>query len=286
MPRIIGACRALSREMKKSNTSVYAAQASFFVLTSAVPFISIILSVIGLFLPEYSRDPHAAETLGIPVTSSFYNILEYLTAELSGRADISLLSISAIAALWSSSKGISAIRVGIESVYNSESDEGFIAHRLRSVFMTLVFIALIIATAALLLFGNLIIGMLGETTAKIVTPLRVPTLVLILSAVFTALFASIAKRSKTVPQKVLCHVTGAVFSSVGWIVFSVGYSLYIEYFSEAFSIYGGLAAIAFIMLWVYFCMKILLVGAVINKLISQRTVRRAKNSKAIMQKHL
>ena len=43
-------------------------------------------------------------------------------------------------------------------------------------------------------------------------------------------------------------------------------SLYITYFSGASLIYGGLTALCLIMLWLYFCMIILLSGAEINKL--------------------
>ena len=44
------------------------------------------------------------------------------------------------------------------------------------------------------------------------------------------------------------------------------YSLYIKYSPNASYIYGGLAAICLIMLWLYFCMIIFLCGAEVNKL--------------------
>ena len=166
--------------MKESNTSVYAAQASFFVITSAVPFISIILSVIGLFLPEASMDQGTHTMLALPPSSQFRSVFEYFATELSGSADISLLSIAAVAALWSSSKGISAVRMGIESVYRSSAHGGIIAHRLRSVLMTIIFIALIISALALLLFGGFILGMMGGELAKALNLARIPLLVLLL----------------------------------------------------------------------------------------------------------
>ena len=57
---------------------------------------------------------------------------------------------------------------------------------------------------------------------------------------------------------------GAIFATFGWSLFSFVYSIYISYFSNFSSTYGSLAAIVLIMLWLYICMNITLLGAEIN----------------------
>ena len=68
------------------------------------------------------------------------------------------------------------------------------------------------------------------------------------------------------PPHLRCHLPGAVFSAVGWVLFSFFYSLYVTDFPNAASLYGSLAAVCLLMLWVYFCLLILLLGAELNKL--------------------
>ena len=51
------------------------------------------------------------------------------------------------------------------------------------------------------------------------------------------------------------------------MLFSYFFSLYIEYFPTASYIYGSLATVVLFMLWLYFCMIILLIGAEANKLL-------------------
>ncbi|MEG0019288.1 MAG: YhjD/YihY/BrkB family envelope integrity protein, partial [Oscillospiraceae bacterium] len=63
---------------------------------------------------------------------------------------------------------------------------------------------------------------------------------------------------------------GAAIASGGWLIFSFGYSIYINYFSSYASLYGSLGALMLFMLWLYMCMNILLVGALINKLRDMR----------------
>ncbi|MBS5724524.1 MAG: YihY/virulence factor BrkB family protein, partial [Clostridiales bacterium] len=86
---------------------------------------------------------------------------------------------------------------------------------------------------------------------------------------------------------------GAIFAALGWVLFSYFYSLYIQYFPSASYLYGSLAAIVFLMLWLYICMMILIYGAEINKYIfrkwsarKQRAVPAVSAEKTVSQKRI
>lgn len=55
-----------------------------------------------------------------------------------------------------------------------------------------------------------------------------------------------------------------LFATIGWVLFSVIYAYYIANFSNYTVIYGALGAFTLFMLWIYFCILILLIGAEIN----------------------
>lgn len=74
--------------------------------------------------------------------------------------------------------------------------------------------------------------------------------------IFRALPNRKTKLSKELP--------GAVIAAFGWIGFSIIYSYYIDHFSSFPVIYGSIAAVVFMMLWLYFCMYITLLAAEIN----------------------
>jgi membrane protein len=95
-------------------------------------------------------------------------------------------------------------------------------------------------------------------------------LILFFDVIFTAL-----------PNKKLAfksQLPGAVICGVAWYIFSFGLSVYVDYFN-GFSMYGSLTTIALIMLWLYFCMYIMMMSAEVNvvfndyfqKLLSKRT---------------
>lgn len=253
LSRFVLFCRTAAKIIREDKISVYAAQASFFVITSAVPFLSLLFALAGIFLPESA------------VLEQLSDVLPSVIEELQNAPNVSLLSISAVTTLWTASRGIAAIRAGIESVYRASHLEGFFKRRFRSILSTLMFIVMIVAVVALLLFGDFVsrhIGWFGNAFFDLRTPLFVTAM----TVIFTAVYHSVAKRSTYVRHSVPAHVPGALFSSAGWILFSFFYSYYIDHFPRASTIYGSLAAICLIMLWLYFCMTILMLGAVVNKL--------------------
>ncbi len=238
---------------------LYAAQASFFVITSAVPFSSLLITIASIFLPD-----------AVFTATDFYlsdgldGILGMILAEIEEIPDFPLISISTATALWTASKGIGAIRGGIETVYSAQKSKGFFLKCAKNALTTLTFIVFLTSAAVLLLFGDNILALL-EIKPNIYSKLKLPVISAALALSFTYIYRNVAKRSKITAQSFKSHLPGGIFSSLGWIVFSYFYSIYIEYFPSPGKVYGSLAALCLVMLWVYFCMMILLLGAEINK---------------------
>lgn len=79
---------------------------------------------------------------------------------------------------------------------------------------------------------------------------------------------------KALPDKKLSfrrQIPGAIFATAGWLIFSYLFNIYINNFSNYSYIYGSLTAIILFMLWMYFCMIILLAGAELNIIIDEDT---------------
>ena len=63
------------------------------------------------------------------------------------------------------------------------------------------------------------------------------------------------------------QLPGAIFTAFGWILASFIFSIYIDVFKGFSNMYGSLTTIVIIMLWLYFCMYILLLGGELNVLL-------------------
>ena len=244
--------------------NVYAAQSSFFIIISAIPLIMLLVTQVQFISPLSQSDLMNA-ILGI-VPNSLNSYVVALVDELYNNASTAIISISALAILWSASKGTYALELGINKIYRSPSKRRFIIRRLWAVIYTAVFIVIVITTLLLLVFGNRIqlllenmFPILSKITALIIN-LRSLFSVIFLSLFFALMYKALSHQKLKYSQQ----FPGAVFAALGWILFSFFYSIYIDNFSNYSYIYGSLTAVILLCLWLYVCMNILLIGAEIN----------------------
>ena len=57
---------------------------------------------------------------------------------------------------------------------------------------------------------------------------------------------------------------GAVVASIGWLAVSAGCSFYMDNFTNFSLVYGSMAGIMILLLWLYFCMSMIFYGAEVN----------------------
>lgn len=57
------------------------------------------------------------------------------------------------------------------------------------------------------------------------------------------------------------QLPGAVLCAVCWSAFSFGFSLYVDSYSGFSNMYGSMTTIVLILLWLYFCMMFVMIGA-------------------------
>ena len=132
------------------------------------------------------------------------------------------------------------------------------------------FLVAFVFVLSVLVFGNtlhnLAVGYIPviKDFAEVLAHFRGLVLLGILFVFFVVIFT-------TLPNKKLQfrrQVPGAAICAIAWYVFSFALSIYVDYFN-GFSMYGSLTTIALIMLWLYFCVYILLICAEINVMIEK-----------------
>lgn len=255
--------RAFLIKMKEDYISAFSAQSTLFIIISAFPLIIMILNLIQ-FLPITESDlsnlmiklmPDALEPFIITIMDELYN-----------KSSGTLISLTALTTLWSASKGTLSVVRGLNSIYQIDETRNFITLRFISIFYTIILIITLIFTLTILVFGNTLYTFVAtkipvlETLANILIVLRPLLALSLLTLFFSLLYKIIPNRS----SPLILQAPGALFASSGWMLFSFFFSIYIDNFSNFSYMYGSLTAIVLIMLWLYFCMYILFLGAEIN----------------------
>ena len=266
--------------INSDNIFIYSAQASFFIIIAAIPFIMLLLSLAQYILPVSENDILNMTKPLMPdiIRPAFEAIIHELFYKVSG----SVISITAISSLWTASRGIAAIERGTRNVYHTPSRTVFILDIAASIFYTLAFMVIMIVFLALFVFGTSIINFLEVKSGFVCWIFdKTSWIKWLFSFVFMTLFFALIYMAFSGRKiKLKRHIPGAVFTTIVWSVFSLLYSFYIENFANYSYVYGSLAAIVLIMLWVYFCMIIFLIGGEINMTVIVYKLRERNNTKS------
>ena len=253
----------------RDNVSAYSAQSAFFVTISFIPFFMLLISLIK-FLP-FTRQELIGQAIEI-FPNAAKNFITSFLSEAYQKSDAALISITAVSTLWASSIGVFTVARGLNRVFCTDETRNYFAIRFASLFYTLVLMALIILSLGILVFGNTITETLANSLPKafgvaiIIMSLRKITGGIVLSLFFAFMFTFVPNRK----GKFLVQLPGAIVSAFGWIIFSSVFSYYYEHMSSYSYLYGSLSVIVFFMLWLFFCIYILFIGAEISKCIEDR----------------
>lgn len=259
-------------KFQSDKINLYATQAAFFLIISAVPFLMFLLSLMIYLLPINEAEFLNFFKDSLPVSLRFWgdSILSMVYSE----STISVTSIAAITTLWAASYSIYALSQGLETVYESNNKTNTLKSRILSMFYTFVFMIVLIVTMGVVIFSKPLINLIDSFVPIALRPgIQWLINILNMSDIFPLLlicisFMAMYKFLSHSKLKFRQHLPGAVFASSVWLIFSWIYAIYINNYSKISITYGSLANIVIMMLWLKFCMNIFLIGAEINVYLS------------------
>ena len=260
--KIVRAAGEFTDRISKDHVGAYAAQTAYFIMLSFFPFVILLVSLIR-YTSITPADVYRAAQGIFP--DSMDTFILSLINEVYSKTAVTV-SVSAIVAAWSAGKGFLALMRGMNTIYNVEERRNYVILRLRSALYTVIFVIAIILSLVVLVFGNSIHEAAMEhypfisVITGMVVRLKGIVCILFLSAVFMVMYRFVPNRK----ARLFSQAPGAVFSAVCWYVFSIVFSLYVEYSPGLSNMYGSLTTIVLVMLWLYACMYIILLGAEIN----------------------
>ena len=260
---LIGKIYGLISYFTRLRIPIYAANAGYFIVLSLFPMLLLFVSILrytGLSVDNLT------EILQGVIPNALMPSAKRLILNTYQSTSRTVVSISALTALWSASRGIYGLLTGLNAIYDVSEDRGYFYTRTVSVLYTFAFLLVLLLTLVLNVFGTTLVQMLPVDATPVwsfvarVVNLRGILLLLVQTGVFTAMYMVLPNRR----NKFSDSLPGAVLTALGWLVFSDLYSLYVENFASYANIYGSVYAVALSMLWLYCCISIVFYGGALN----------------------
>ncbi len=242
---------------------------AFFYFLSVLPAATLISQIMGIF-------SLSIESIGIWLAENysevdFQNLLYAFPEDnLSPLSNIVLLLVT----IWSASKAQHALTITTDYINNDYQplDHGFVKRRARSFIIILVVLALFVLALAILVYAPVLIRILFASDAvpflagTLWNIIRWPILFLLYYGVVLLLYVITPYK----PARANDVKKGALLSSVGFIVVTIGYSVYFKYSAGTNIIYGSMAQIVAMLMWFWLISWVICIGIVINKVLKTK----------------
>lgn len=252
---------------------------SFYFLQASIPLLMVLVSVASSILQNNAKAiyslieflPSSAQNMASWVIDTMFNIT----------SSASVTIITVLFALWSATKGINNLMLSINKAYGTEGDIKFVKQRALSLLYTVIFIIFIVFILVSQIYGPSILAIInnevlskltdrasGSVLDQVLKTLSSPLFrlivilvpILIMSVVF-GIFYKFAPNNKEDRVPFKDAVLGGLFATVTIYIATFVYSFFLNNFSKQSVVYGALAGILALFIWLNLVSTILILGA-------------------------
>lgn len=250
-----------------------AAQVGFYFMFALFPLLLFLVNIFGIVLEK--ADDMRAELfmyLRQVMPGSAIELVEKTLAEVVQGSSGGKLTVGLLIALWSSSAGIDSLRVALNGVYKLKETRPYWKTKGASLLLTLGIAILIFIALGIIFYGSQFLALgLGSVGLPIPSPLLLQVLSfivvgIVLMLAFALLYSFVPNH---VPFTWNWISPGAVVAIVLWVLASLGFRLYLNYFNSYAATYGSLGAIIILMLWLYITALAIIIGGAINAILDE-----------------
>ena len=251
--------RALRREWAANKLTDAAAALTFYGILALFPFILFIVAAASLIIrPEQVQALGAALARDTP--PALAPILLARLAELTARPRVGVLTFSALAAVWSSTTGVTSLVTALNSAYGvSERRPQWKVYSMAfAVMLGAALLALLAALVAVVV--PIAAQQLGTSWQPLVGWLRLPVAAFLMMIVWATIYYVLPN----VTQTVRLIMPGSVAGVIVWLAATLVFSFYVSQFGNFGITYGALGGIVILLVWMWFSSLALMLGAEVN----------------------
>jgi membrane protein len=257
------------QEFQEDNLTDWAAALTYYGLLALFPALIALVSIVGLVADPQSttntiRDivtrvgPDSAAT-------TFEGPIRQVT-ESRGTAGFALIA-STLLALWSASGYLGAFIRASNVIYETREGRPFWKLRPLQLVMTLVIVLLLAVMALGIVLTGPILSDVAEPIGVSGTAVSIWSYAkwAVVALLFLLMIALIFYASPNVKQRGFTWITpGGVVALVVWLVASAGFGLYVSQFGSYNKVYGSLAGVVVILIWMWITNLAILFGHELN----------------------
>ena len=245
----------IAEELGKDNAGDMAASIAYYAFLSIFPLLLGIIAVLGIFLPSETVQTYIFDYAEQYLPNSIQIIERNIDMIIEARGTLGVVSI--IGLFWTGSAIFEAIGRAVNRAWNITKKRPYFIRKLRILLMSF-------STGILFL-----ISMAANTFSSIIPRIDLPVLdslaiIVVRLTGFILLFIVITLLFRYMPNTKTSWRyiwPGAIFTTILFELARSIFTFYLSNFASYDMVYGSLAAIVILLVWIYFSALIFIIGA-------------------------
>lgn len=259
-------------KVRRDDIFALASQLAYYLVLAFFPFLVFLITLIGF---SELNPNEVLEGLSTILPTSVFDLTEGIVTEVVQSQNTGLLGASILLAIWTASSGFRGVIKGVNKAYDIQEHRSFVKRTIIAIICTIALAITIICALTMLVFGDIIgrylLSVLPFNNVLSIVWNLLRYLVIILMMIF--IFAAIYKFTPSKKLKWREVIPGAVVSTLGWVIVSLGFAYYINTFANYSRFYGSLGAVFILMTWLFLTSIILIFGVEINSVLVKNKKR-------------
>ena len=262
MERIKGYLKKLLNILKKPEMAILPSNIAFNIILAIIPLLTIVVLIASYFSISIDLVANLVSNV-MPKQVS-----DIIIDVISGKGFDRSLGFFNVIAFIVASNGTYAIINTSNTLYKIRKRD-WLKDRISSIVLLFIIIILFVFLLIVPIFGENIIDLMksakllsnyADEAIIIFNIIKWPMTLLIIYLNIKLIYT--VAPSKNIKSEETTY--GAAFTTIGWTIATIIFKIYINYFARYDIIYGNLAAIIIMMVWMYFLSFIFVLGMAIN----------------------
>lgn len=256
------------RESGNDRIAFLAGGVTFYVLLALAPAVAVFVSLYGLISDVSTVSRQLDQLAGFVPHDVLVIVGEQMTRLATQRpAELSIaFALSLLLSLWTASLGIRVLVDALNVTYDEKERRPYLLRIITTYSFTFAALVFMAVVTAVLVAAPLVLNQIGA--GELLIPLRWLVLYVLVAGAFAILYRYGPSRRWARWRWV---AVGAMLAAAFWMGGSLGYSWYVNNVARFQITYGSLGAIVGFLVWIWFSVMALLLGAEINAEVEHQT---------------
>jgi membrane protein len=256
----------LTQQLRQSDLNLRASAISFSFFLALFPGLLFLFSLIA-YIPVEGLDLAIRRTSQELLPPSAFELLYTTIEDIVGRQQGGLLSFGFLLAFYFATTGLTTLSQSFNISLEVSESRGFLRHQFTVIGLTILLTLCLLSALLLILLGDFLLGemnrlgLMPDGLLPLMVNLLLWVIILLLVYVGIGLLYYFAPNA---PKRHGFFALGSALATVLFIGSSLGFSYYVQHFGNYNRLYGSLATLIVLMLWIYVNAWVILIGFELN----------------------